>query len=1279
MTTGSPPAGGPAASGAGGPASLFAITTRRPVAILMVVMAVCVFGWVSYQRLSLELMPDIAHPALTVRTRYPGSAPEEVERLISRPLERELGILPRLVAIRSVSKAGQSDVVLEFEWDTDMNEAAANIREKVDRTWLPEEAGKPLLLRYDPSLEPVLRIGLSGGQGLYQLRELAEEEIRRELESIPGVAAVKVRGGLEQEIHVALRERRIALLGLDVADVERRLAEADVNLPGGRLREGGTEYLVRTLNELGSVAEIEDLVVARHGGAEIRLRDIARVEAAHKDREILTRVNGRESVDLEIYKEAGANIVAVARSVRDRLLGTEEQLAWVASRDSAAAESPEAGAGKDPEARRKAAAVRTLTEQRMTDFVAHRLPAGVGLDVLSDRSAFIESSIAEVRKNVLLGGAIAGLVLLVFLRNVVHTLIVAVTIPVSVVATFAPMYLFDVSLNIMSLGGLALGVGMLVDNSIVVLESIFRCREEGDDPVTATVRGTAAVSSAVCASTLTTVAVFFPIVFVEGVAGQIFGDMALTVVFSLLASLAVALWFIPMLASRSAGLPGLPPESSFLRLPAGESMRRALGPGPAAGARLREAALVLPLLLRDLAVRVVLAVAAVSWAVLQSAGLILFQVLWPLVWLAARRRPARLSHRRVAGWAARPPPVRGFPDSVWPGLLDNGALQALARDWGLWTGWVRARGPGSAVIRGAVWALAGAPLTAWLLVRFLVHDVLCLVRSVLLTVLLLAAVLASAVLVLAALAAAPAAPLLALLRGGLELARRTYPGVLAAALRRRAVVLGAAALAFWACWTQLLPALGTELIPPIHQGEFRVELTMPVGTPLQRTAAAAAEVEAIALARPGVERAATTAGSDRTAAATTEEGEHVARVAVYLAPEVGPAAEDRLIEDLRGRLRGLPEVETEISFPSLFSLRTPVEVEIRGEDLRGLRRLSAETVGALSGLPGLADVRSSLQTGHPELQILYDRDRLSSYGLDLRAVAELVRHKVQGRVATGLRRDERSIDVLVRLREEDRLGVDELERLVVNPGGEVPIRLGSVAGIRIAEGPSEIRRIDQQRAALVTANVEGLDLGSAAGAIRTALGAMAFPPGFTFLVSGQSTEMERSLQSLLFALGLAVFLVYIVMAGQFESLVHPFVILFTVPLAATGAVIALHLLDTPLSVVVFIGFIMLAGIVVNNAIVLVDYINRLRRSGLAAGEAIVRAGAVRLRPILMTTSTTVLGLLPMALGLGDGAEIRTPMAVTVIAGLISSTFLTLVVIPAVYSLAAGRDRSGEPG
>ncbi|MDA0337142.1 MAG: efflux RND transporter permease subunit, partial [bacterium] len=673
--------------------SSFAITTRRPVAILMVVMAVCVFGWVSYQRLALDLMPDIAYPTLTVRTEYPGTAPEEVETLISRPIERELGIVPHLVRISSISKAGQSDVILEFEWDTDMNDVSQDIREKVDRTRLPEDAEKPLLLRYDPSLDPILRLGLyrdiddgggddgDAGVALYQLRELAEEEIRREFESVAGVAAVKVKGGLEEEIHVSLQERQMALLGLDVSAINRRLDQANVNLPGGQLREGQTEYLVRTLNEFKSLDDIGDLIIAKEGGADIRLRDVAHITRSHKDREILTRVNGRESVELEIYKEADANIVAVAQAMQEAVNGTPEQQAYVIELAAAAADTAtreqqaEAKAGGESEgsdaeslkAERQADAVRTMQHLRMTDFITFRLPVGTHLDVLSDQSVFIQNSISEVQRSALLGGAMAVLVLLVFLRNLVHTLIVAATIPVSVIATFAPMYLFDVSLNIMSLGGLALGVGMLVDNSIVVLESIFRCREEGDDLLTATVRGTGEVGGAVFASTLTTIAVFFPIVFVEGVAGQVFGDMALTVVFSLLASLAVALYFIPMLASRQVRRDGLGAllESNFLRLAAATRIVAALRPvtpSPVAE-RLRQAGLVLPQLLLDLGIRVGLAVGALLAVVLKTCGILLFEMLFP-VWKLLERfrwKPARPIHEQVARWTAETPVWRGFP------------------------------------------------------------------------------------------------------------------------------------------------------------------------------------------------------------------------------------------------------------------------------------------------------------------------------------------------------------------------------------------------------------------------------------------------------------------------------------------------------------------------------------------------------------------------------------------------------------------------------------------
>ena len=1288
-----------------GPGGGFSITTRRPVAILMVVMAVCVFGWVSYQRLSLDLMPDIAYPTLTVRTEYPGTAPEEVETLISRPLERELGIVPHLVRISSVSKAGQSDVILEFEWDTDMNEVSQDIREKVDRTFLPEDAEKPLLLRYDPSLDPILRLGLYGdeaiGGGLFELRELADEDIRRELESVPGVAAVKVKGGLEEEIHVSLQERRMALLGLDAGAINRRLDQANVNLPGGQLREGQTEYLVRTLNEFKSLEEIGDLIIAQEGGADIRLRDVAQIERAHRDREILTRVNGRESVELEIYKEADANIVAVALAVRERLTGTAEQQAYVAgltatpdtaaageaeeAKEEAAAEAADADGDEDMKSRKKADAVRTMQHLRMTDFISFRLPAGAHIELLSDQSVFIENSISEVQKSALLGGLMAVLVLLVFLRNIVHTLIVAITIPVSVVATFAPMYLFDVSLNIMSLGGLALGVGMLVDNSIVVLESIFRCREEGDDLITATVRGTGEVGGAVFASTLTTIAVFFPIVFVEGVAGQVFGDMALTVVFSLLASLAVALYFIPMLASRQARRDGFAEivRSPYLRLPAAKRVRIALRAEAAepTAERLRQAALVLPQLAADVLYRVGLALAAILAAAVKTVGLLLFEALF-FVWIPLRFwRPARFgtTHERVAAWAATTPVWRGFPDSVWAGLLDNGAAESIARDLSRLWPWIAPGPPRSGLIGRLCWPLsilrAGLCVLVlpYMAVRLVLHMVLSLVRSIVLTALLFAGLTVAAALVLASIVVVPvAAPVLWLFQRLIEMVQQVYPVVLRAALRQRLVVVAGAAVSFWLCWSQLLPALGTELIPPVHQGEFSLELAMPVGTPLNRTAAVAATAEAVATALDRVERVATTVGSDGTATSSSEEGEHTARVTVYLQSGTTPDAEDQVIEQLRQRLRALPEVTTEVSYPSLFSFKTPIELEVRGDELQTLRRVSADAVTVLAGLPGLADVRSTLQVGHPELQVVYDRQRLSDYGLDLRGVAELVRNKVQGRVATDFRREERNIDVLVRLQEIDRLGVDELEGLVVNPNGTVPITLASVAGIRIAEGPSEIRRIDQQRAALVTANTEGIDLGSASKSIETALAGMSVPAGFTFLISGQNEEMERSLESMVFALCLAIFLVYIVMASQFESLIHPFVIMFTVPLAAIGAVAALFVAHTPLSIVVFIGFIMLAGIVVNNAIVLVDYINTLRRSGMDPTQAIVQAGSVRLRPILMTTMTTVLGLLPMALGLGDGAEIRTPMALTVIAGLVSSTFLTLVVIPTVYSLAVRR-------
>ncbi|OPX23552.1 MAG: hypothetical protein B1H02_04870, partial [Candidatus Latescibacteria bacterium 4484_107] len=511
-------------------------------------------------------------------------------------------------------------------------------------------------------------------------------------------------------------------------------------------------------------------------------------------------------------------------------------------------------------------------------------------------------------------------------------------------------------------------------------------------------------------------------------------------------------------------------------------------------------------------------------------------------------------------------------------------------------------------------------------------------------------------------------PLLALFDLAFGAISRAYPRVIGWSLRNKALVIGTAALLFALCWFGLIPRLGSELIPQVHQGEFNVDVTMPIGTPLEGTDAAIRPLERIILREESVDQIATTVGAEKTTMASSEEGEHTGKITVRLARGGDlKDKEERVIGRLRKTFGEIPRVKTDISLPALFSFKTPIEVEIKGFNLQTLSLLSRKVESELGRIPGLYDVKSNIQRGHPEIQIVYNRERLSDYGLNLRDVATLVRNKVQGRVPTEFRDRERKIDILVRIREQDKATIHDLKRLTVNPGARIAIPLSAVADIRLSEGPSEIRRIDQQRAALITANISGRDLASVTRDIERVLEDIEMPSDFTFDIAGQRREMQTSIDSLTFALALAIFLVYVVMASQFESLLHPLVIMFTIPLALIGVVVVLYAFHISLSIVVFIGLIMLAGIVVNNAIVLIDYINHLRKNGMDKVAAIIQGGQVRLRPILMTTATTVLGLLPMALGLGEGAEIRTPMALTVIAGLISSTVLTLIVIPTVYA------------
>ena len=1137
------------------PGGLFSLVVTRPVAVTMVFLAALVFGFVSYNRLPVELMPDISFPTITVRTAFEGAAPQEVEDQVSEPLESALATLDGLVSLESRSRAGQSDVVLGFNWGTDMAASAQSVRESLQTTFLPDGTERPLILRYDPSLEPFLRLALAGGEDgvspdeqLFALRQIADKELKRELESMEGVAAARVRGGLEREIRVAVRENWLAARGVRLDEVQALLAAENVNLAGGSILEGDTEYLVRTLNEYKTVEELRTLDVRRSDGVLIPLTDLAVIEEVPRERTVLSRLDGQEAVEIEIFKEADANVVEVARRVKTELFGATMGAA------------PPAGEGQETEDSRRGDAKNTA--------LAATLPDGVSLEVLDDQAQFIELAISNLTSAVGLGGLFAVFVLYLFLRDARATTIIGLSIPVSVVVGFAPLYLWGVSLNLMSLGGLALGVGMLVDNAVVVLEAIQRHLEEGTPRREAAVRGAEEVAAAVVASTLTTVAVFAPIAFVEGVAGELFGDLALAVVGSLLASLAVAVFLVPMMAALEFG------GGVASRVPRWAGFR-------AVGSSIVHA----------------------PWAGLQGS----------LAWM--RERGVR--------WA------------VLPYALVRFGLYVLAR---------------SAVV--GAWYLGGGLLWGASTVWYLAARVI-------------------------------GVPLVAaadVFQRGYAVVAARYPSVAARALSRPGLVAGLAGLAFLGS-VQATGWLGSELLPEVHQGRFTVRLAMPVGTPLEETSRVVMQAEQVVSSHPEVASVFGAVGADDRADVGSDEGEHTARLRVTLTPGGNLAArEDRTMEGLRQALAVLEPVKVKMERPSLFSVRTPVEVVIYGEDLDALRTSGEWAVERLSSVPGLRDVRTSLLDGTPEVQIAYDRDRLVRFGLDTYTVATRVRDKIQGVEATRITRGAERLSLRVQLEERERSSLQGLRNLNVNPNVDPPVPLETVADFVEAVGPSEIRRVDQQRAVVISANVKGFDIGTASAAVSAAMADLDLPDGQRWTLGGQADEMSSSLGSLQLALGLAVFLVYVIMASTFEHLLHPFVILLSVPLAVIGVVLGLWPTGQPLSVVVFIGLIVLAGVVVNNAIVLVDAVSRLRAEGTPRLQAIAEAGSLRLRPILITTSTTVLGLLPLAFGFGAGAEVQRPLAVTVIGGLSVATLLTLLVIPAVYALLTGIElrTSGEP-
>jgi HAE1 family hydrophobic/amphiphilic exporter-1 len=1041
----------------------------RPVTVCMVTIAAMLFGSISLDRLGLTLLPELTYPTLTIRTEFDGAAPAEVEEQVTRRIEQRVGVVNGVRKMHSISAAGQSDVILEFRWGADMDMASIEVREKLDLVRLPIELDKPALLRLNPNLDPIYRFSLTleaadaaSVDALQSLRRYADEFLKRKLDAVPGVAATIVAGGFEDEVAVFVDQSKLAQLDLTVADLGQKLQATNVNLSGGTLEDGAQEYLVRTLNQFATIEDIRSTIIFQRGGQIIRLSDVAEVQEGRKDRDAIMRVNGSQAIEVSLYKEGDGNTVEVAANIR--------------------------------------AEVERLSEN---------LGEGMVLTPIYDQSEFIESAISEVQLAAFQGAGLAVLVLFLFLKQIRVTLIIAVTVPASVMMTFAMMRLFDISLNVMSLGGIALAVGMLMDNAIVVLENIARRREQGESLRQASETGGAEVSGAVLASTMTTIAVFLPLAFVEGIAGQLFKDQALTVTFALLASLLLAVTLIPMLSAL-----GTQPEAAV-----------------------------------------------------------------------APSTPTKPVQRRV---------VQRF----FAGFL-----------------------------RG-VYRVLGLALSALRLI----------IRPVMLGFDLLYAALAQG-----------------------------YARLLVRALQSPATTI-LISLALLGSSGLLLNRLALELIPNISQGEFQVSLELPPGTRIESTDALIEKVQQGLQDTATVARTYSVAGTGgRMDASAVSGGENLGSITVVLAPDEVGGAEARTMQQVRDVLDDEPALKYSLERPQFFTFSTPLEIEVTGTDLDGIRSVAEVLVSLMTLSGNFSDIESTILSGYPELQIEFDQDRIAALGLTVPQVAARVVDKVKGNVPTEFTFQDKKIDIRLRVNEGARDSKADIENLIVNPESSEQVRLKTVAKIFEAVGPADIQRLGQQRVGIVRANPIGADLAQGAAIVERLLDDIPHPLGIKSHVGGQSEEMAASFNSLAFALLLALILVYLVMASLFESLLHPFVIMFTIPLAGIGAVLALVLTNTPVSVVVFIGAILLVGIVVNNAIVLVDRVNQFRRqSGYTKLDALVAGTNERLRPIMMTTLTTVLGLLPMALGFGEAAELRTPMAVTVIGGLMMSTLLTLVVIPVVY-------------
>ncbi len=999
---------------------------KRSVTTVMLILLVVILGFISLDRLNIDLLPEINFPGAAVITSYQGAGPEEIESLVTKPLENSLATVTNVSSISSISDAGQSTIIMEFNFGTDMDFAALDMREQTDLVsgFLPEDAQDPLVFKFDPSMIPVLQLGVYSGENLADLKTNVEDNVVPRLERLPGVASVSITGGLDKEILIELDRNKMENYNIDFNTVTQNLMLENFNVSGGQINRGNVEYIVRVTGKFESVDQIREVVIPTGSrGGFVKLSDIGTVKDTFKEVNTIARVNGEDSIGLTIQKQTDANTVSVAQGVRDEIKAIQE-------------------------------------EQPNLNMVP-----------IADQAEYIEQSINSVYRNAIIGGILAVLVLLIFLRNIRSTIIIGLTIPISVVSTFLLLYFSGLTINIVSLGGLALGIGMLVDNSIVVLENIFRYKQYGLNRVEAASRGSEEVGMAIAASTFTTIVVFLPVIFVQGLTAQIFRELALTVSFSLFASLIVALTLIPMLSSKIL----------------------------------------------------------------------------------------KLSKKQL-----------NISDDTKLGFIKKNYRNSL--NWFLHHRWI----------------------------------------VVTLIVILIAV-------------------------GGL-----------------------------------LAIDLGAEFLPTFDQGQMTINYDLPVGTVLDDTQEVAGEIEDILQDVPEVKTIFSNIGvGDAMSGSAASESGTFTVLLKDLSERDRSTSE--VMEELRNKIR-IPGADINIESQDMYmgggmGAGQPVNIKVVGDDLTELERLSELVMDEMRQVEGVREIADSFEEGRPEFLINIDRSLAARLGLRVRTVANTVKSAITGDVATQYEVTGNEYDVRVTLKDEDKQNIEQIKNIMVPSPSGAKVPLYRVAKFEVSEGPKEILRINQERYAEITASLYQTDLNTAVSAIQERVNNnIDLPEGYDIRFGGQFQDLQESFTDLFYAFLLAIVLVYMVMASQFESFVHPLVIMFTVPLAIVGVILGLYITQTTISVPSLIGVIALAGIVVNNAIVLVDYINRIRDEGKNKIDAILEAGPIRLRPIMMTALTTILALIPLSLGIGEGSELQQPLAIVVISGLLFSTFLTLYVIPVLYSI-----------